>query len=237
MPGRGRERWSNRRVVEDCLALDIAKLVRAGVFRSQSGVLSYISWLGPSSKEVLRARCVWENGADGRRQLHLSFGPPEPSNLIGNPSSQTIEIVQTPLHFGPRPWFLCPGLDSNSIQCRNRVRILYLVADSKHFGCRRCLHLIHRSAREHDARIDKFLRLPPESIQKILVEGTIWQKLLAVRATTVLLRKLRKTTSNPKLGQRGRARKTSSHMTSVLEDASHHRALPLPNWDPAAVPP
>jgi hypothetical protein len=72
-----------------------------------------------------------------------------------------------------------------------------------------CLNLIHRSAREHNARIDNLLRLPPEKFREVLAGGTIGQQLLAVQASTVLsqrlqkkARKYAKVVSNDKLGRR-----------------------------------
>jgi hypothetical protein len=185
----GRQRWSNRRIVEDCHALDIAKLVRAGVFRTQPGVLCSISWKDPSQKEILRANCFWHRCDAGKVLLSIAFSGPDSHKQI-RPLS--IKIAKGQLRFGPRLWFLCPGICPNDIECRKRVRILYLTSDSNNFGCRTCLHLIHRSAREHDGRIDRLLRLSPEKLTEILISGTLMQRLLAMRATCALAVKLRR---------------------------------------------
>jgi hypothetical protein len=187
----GRQRWSTRRIVEDCLAFDVAKLARYGFFRTQSGALSYISWQNPGEKETLQARCVWETNANGKVLLHISFGLYENGKIIGNSRSQTIEIVHAKLHFGDRPYFLCPGRREGA-PCRNRARIVYLASNQTHFACRQCLNLIHRSAREHDKRMDSFLRLHPGELDLMLKCGTIRQRMLAIRASVVLLQRLRK---------------------------------------------
>jgi hypothetical protein len=105
--------------------------------------------------------------------------------------NQTVEVVQTPLHFGLRRWFLCPGVHHN-LPCRNRARILYFPPNRNRLGCRKCLNLIHRSAREHDKTIDSLLQLSPEEFRKVLATGSIRQRLLAVQASVVMFDRLQK---------------------------------------------
>jgi hypothetical protein len=75
MLGRGRKRWSTRRIVEDCLALDIAKLVRSGVFRTQSGVLSYISWLNSAYQRMMSYLSILALKPSKSRKLHFISAP------------------------------------------------------------------------------------------------------------------------------------------------------------------
>lgn len=190
----GRERWSNRLLVEDCLPFHIARLVRAGVFRAKPRTLCSSSWGNDGEQEILCAEYWWDGTASGRTFLHITYGVPSRVPLIHSGQSATIEIVRTQLHFGFRPCFLCPGILTDGV-CRQRARILYFSPDLRRLGCRKCLNLIHRSAREHDARIDRLLRLPPEEFREVLASGTISQQLLAVRASTVLLQRLLKKTA------------------------------------------
>jgi hypothetical protein len=191
MARRGRQRWSNRIIVEDCLAFDIANLVRAGVFRAEPGILCSTVWRNPEEQDIFRAHFWVEMNASGKTLLHVSYGVPSSRPLMQYAQNEIVEIMQTPLYFGPRRWFLCSGVYNNA-PCRNRVRILYFRPNTGRLGCRKCHNLIHRSAREHDKRIDGLLRLPPEEFRRVLISGTMRQKLLAVRASTVFCERLRK---------------------------------------------
>jgi hypothetical protein len=190
MSRRGRAPWSSRVVVEDCLAFDIAKLVRAGVFRAKPGTLCSTAWKNPHEQEIFRAYFCVELTANGRTLLHVSSGVPSNRSLIHYPS-QTIEIAQTQLYFGPRHWFLCPGVRNNS-PCLTRARILYFPPNTNRLGCRKCHNLIHRSAREHNARINGILRLPIEKFRETLYNDAIRLGLLTFRVGRVLQRRLEK---------------------------------------------
>ena len=191
MSRRGREPWSTRLLVEECLAFDIVRLVRAGVLRAEPGTLCSTEWKNPNEQVIFCAYLWVELTADGRRLLHVSSGVPSSRHLAHYAQSPPIEVVQTPLHFGPRPWFLCPGVYRNA-PCRNRVRILYFPPGSSRLGCRRCLDLIHQSAREHDARLDALLRLPTGELREALREDALRLVLLGIRVRRVLQRRLEK---------------------------------------------
>jgi hypothetical protein len=193
MARKGREPWSSRIIVENCLAFDIASLVRAGVFRAKPGSLCSTVWKNSDGQETFRAYFWMEMTADGRTLLHISHGVPSSVPLMHHARSETIEIAQTPLRFGPRPWFLCPGVHNNA-PCRRRVRILYFPPNAgrpARLGCRKCLNLIHRSAREHDNRLDALLRLSPEEFEKVLTGNNLRKALLAVRASFVQVERLK----------------------------------------------
>jgi hypothetical protein len=191
MARKGRQPWSNRIIVEDCLAFDIANLVRSGIFRAKPGSLCAITWKNHYGQETLRAYFWVEWTLSEKKLLHIDYGAPGSVPLMHHARSATIEIAQTPLHFGPRPWFLCPGVH-NDAPCRKRVRILYFTPVKGRLGCRTCLYLIHKSARQHDKRIDALAKLSPLDIRLVLRHGNDRQKLLAVRANWVVLQRLRK---------------------------------------------
>jgi hypothetical protein len=191
MARKGRAPWSTRLIVEDCLAFDIANLVRSGVFRAKTGSLFSIKWKNRDGQETFRAYFWMESTASAKTLLHVSHGVPSSVPLMHYARTQSIEIAQTALYFGLRPWFLCPAVHDN-IPCRRRVRFLYLPPNAHHFGCRNCHNLIHRSAREHDKRVDALLRLPIEEFRAILRDDTIRLGSLAFRAGTILQRRLEK---------------------------------------------
>ncbi len=191
MARRGRERWSNRVVVENCLSFDIANLVRAGVFRAKPGTLWSTAWNSSRDQEIWRAEYWWELTSGGQTPLHVYYGSQNGRPLMHHAQNQTVEIVETPLHFGPRRWFLCPGIHNNA-PCRNRVRILYFSPNACRLGCRKCHNLIHRSAREHDSRIDALLRLPIEKLRATLQDDAMRLGSLTFRAGRVLRRRLEK---------------------------------------------
>lgn len=202
MARKGRARWSNRPLVEACLTFDLGDLVRAGVFRAKVGTLSRSDWKDPNGLAIFCAYHYLELTPSKTMLLHVSYGPPSNVPLMHYAKTETIEIVETPLHFGPRRWFLCPGTHNNA-PCRRRARILHFSPDLHRLGCRRCLDLIHRSAREHDARIDAILRLPLEDFQKILHQDTLRLGSLAVRVGRVLQRQLEGKAAKPAGGQAG----------------------------------
>lgn len=103
--------------------------------------------------------------------------------------SESVEIVQTKLKFGPRPWFVCPGTHHGA-PCRRRVRILYFLPSTYRMGCRKCHNLIHRSAREHDKRIDALLKLPINEFRDALHHDVMKLGSLAWRVNRALSRQL-----------------------------------------------
>ena len=94
---------------------------------------------------------------------HVNHIRPQISRMYGSAaivSSNTIPITTTPCRFGGRRfWFKCPFVCDGQA-CGRRVGRVYLPRGEKIFGCRICHNLIHRSAREHDARQDRLLRDP-----------------------------------------------------------------------------
>jgi hypothetical protein len=185
MARRGRQRWSTRPLVENCLALDIAHLVRAGAFRAKPKSPYSVVWQNPEEPEIFRASFCVDLVAPGKMLLHLYYDVPRTQDA----QSETIEIAKTPLRFGPRLWFLCPGTH-NDAPCRRRVRILYFLPNTYRVGCRTCLNLIHRSARQHDARIDALLRLPIEQFREVLHNDAMRLGSLAFRVGRALQRQL-----------------------------------------------
>ena len=182
MGGYGSTRWvyhRKKRLVEECLQLDILKLNKQ--------VLISGSYAHGSS--------MWEN-LSGERNASIDFEIyPVDNSLKVMRFQYTAEckgdeqkvqydcrIVSSKLHSGgKRWWFICP-LIVNDRKCVHRVRKLYLPPGEIYFGCRHCHNLTYRSSQTHDKQVDELLSLPREQLLSILREGSLKSKFLAIKA-------------------------------------------------------
>jgi hypothetical protein len=105
MARKGRKRWTTRIVVEDCLSFDIANLMSEGVFRAKRGTLCSSVWRNQEEQEIFRAYFWVELNASGKTLLHVSYGVPSSRPLMQYAQNEIVEIVQTPLYFGPSGGF------------------------------------------------------------------------------------------------------------------------------------
>jgi hypothetical protein len=184
-------RSPRKMTVEECTAFSLSSLVRDGIFRAPPGTLCRSKWTDSDEKETLRIYFSWDLAQTDQSFLCINervYGGSKTSRSV---AAQSIEIVQTRLRFGLRPWFLCPGL-GNGATCHRRARFLYLPPNATRFCCRICHDLVHLSAQRHDKRVDALLRLPLSEFQFVLTNGSLRQRLLAVQACTVALRRLRR---------------------------------------------
>jgi hypothetical protein len=184
----GRRRWTTRLTVEECYALDIGQLGRAGVFDADPRSLCAFTWNDSGGKPI--SSVTFRVFPDRTGTLAVHFYHP----VQTTPSSpawiqqQIVQITTTKCHFGGmRRWFRC-SLIRDGYPCKRRVKILYLTPREIMFGCRKCRNLTHQSAQTHDKRVDRLLKLPVNEFSQILETGTKQQKLLAVRASTALPR-------------------------------------------------
>jgi len=190
---------AKRLTVEECLALNISDLARAGVFRTEPSIPCSIQWTDPSGKEIRRLpfRYLGANGDDlALRFVYIVAGEPSGAQVTVD---ETVKVTTTRCHFGGRRyWLMCPFV-WNGIACRKRVRKLYLPPGAHHFGCRACYNLSYESAQTHDKRLDALLRLPPDEFGRVLTSDNLRHGLLALRAGAVLLRRLRKRAARNRL--------------------------------------
>lgn len=160
-------------LVEDALKLDATDLRRLGVFRPGAyGDLTWDQTWGENQTRLAEGR-YWFS----ETQLLLDFRDERRS------FRQNIRVVRQQCYFGGyRRWFVCPNLGPAGT-CLRCVRCLYLPADATQFGCRRCHRLLHRSAREHDHRVNE-LSCDLEQIGKILENpgAPPWQIFLTGKA-------------------------------------------------------
>lgn len=120
--GSGRHWLSKKRTVEECLTLDVNKLVK-------------VDLLGKPFAEVRWSR-------EGKEIASVSFARRSDILTLYEPLAQDIPLVTTQLNFGGRRfWFLCPN-------CRRRVGRLHLPHGRSFFFCRRCYDLTYTSCQE-----------------------------------------------------------------------------------------
>jgi hypothetical protein len=181
----GRDRWSSRRIVEDCLPIPIEAFRRWGTFSSPSARTGTITWTNSrTGDEMGRIDYVFQKDES---EFAIRFCSP-----VGqlNSAQEFIEevmvaITSTPCHFGGRRfWFQC--------RCGKRVGRLYLPPDQAIVGCRFCHNLIHRSAREHDPREYKLARDPIAIAAALDSRKKLSRRLLWLGASCVRLRWARK---------------------------------------------
>ena len=82
---------------------------------------------------------------------------------------------------GERRWLLCP-------RCFKRVATLYRPPDEVHFACRQCHQLTYRSTQCHDAKLDRLLKAPAETLQQMIASPNHSVALLGIKATFIRFR-------------------------------------------------
>lgn len=184
----GRDCWSTRVLVEQCLFLPIEAFNRWGTFSNASGSTATFSWTNSrSGAELGKLEYLVQNEENGlaihiRRQFTRLYGA---AKLL---EECTIRITTTPCRFGGvRRWFQCPFVRDGEV-CGKRVGRLYLPPRQSTFGCRTCHNLIHRTAREHNARRDALAR-DPKALEALLQDRSLTKRITAFGALLHLLEK------------------------------------------------
>jgi hypothetical protein len=181
-----------RLTVEQCSKLSIVDLRRAGLFRGSFGTWGSSRWSDANGNKIraIVFRLVNDSTAGLILEVRPDIGIALPT--LNNSPKQMIPIVATKCNFGnDRFWFCCSNV-TNGFSCGRRVAVLYLVPGGQTFGCRACFNLTYRSVQEHDARIDRLLRLPQGRFMRIFESGSPAERSLALRAIPRLRRKLEK---------------------------------------------
>jgi hypothetical protein len=178
--------------VEECSRLSITDLRRAGFFRGSFGTWGSCRW-SDSNRNKIRA-VVFRLLSDASARLILEVRQDVGISLptLQNSAQRIIPITVTKCNFGgQRFWFCCPKV-TKGLSCGRRVAVLYSLPGGEIFACRGCLDLSYRSVQEHDARIDRLLRLPHEQFFGIFETGSPSERSLASRALPRLRNKLQK---------------------------------------------
>ena len=175
----GRQPWSPRLTVEQCLRFSVTDLRRDRVFHSPPGSLWESKWEGLTG-ELLRLRYTIEEWPGCALAVRFD-------NRTNN--GDIVQITTTRPHFGGRRfWFLCP-LGQQGYTCRRRVAHLYLRPGDARLACRHCLNLTYRSCQSHDKRRDSLLR-DPAALIAALQSKEHKRAMLGVRAAVALLTKM-----------------------------------------------
>ena len=159
-------------LVEDALKLDAKDMRRLGVLGT--GAFGQLDWdltSGRNQSRIAEARYR-------TTETELFFDFKDEKRTF----RQSVRIVWQPCHLGGcRRWFLCPYRGPAG-GCFRRVRVLFLPEWANQFGCRHCHQLIHKSAREHDARVD-WLRRHQSEVNNLLADdsGSVFAQFGRVR--------------------------------------------------------
>lgn len=142
--GSGR-RWLTKTTVEECLTLDINRLVKDGLLYADIDTSGTLTWRNTrTGKEV--AQCAFGvNTIDPSSSwIRVSYSLEERGAII----SYKIGLQTTRPNFGGvRWWFTCP-LSKNGVPCKRRVAHLHIPPGDEYFGCRHCYDLTYTSCRE-----------------------------------------------------------------------------------------
>jgi hypothetical protein len=170
MGGHGSGRWgaySKNHTVEDCLTLNVDKLVR--LFRAGCQSSGNLIWTVKSTGEEV-STCGYEFNTIERRLrlIYTISGTREQLNY-------RINLTTTKPRYGSvRWWMVCP-LVKDGRECSRRVRRLYLPPAGKFFGCRQCYNLTyttcqesHRFDRAFDELAKSFRGTTGKDIRKLL---------------------------------------------------------------------
>jgi hypothetical protein len=136
----GRHRFPKKMTVEECLTLDINKLVKDGLLHRSWGELR---WYRGREETASVSYMLKDIGfKEGRSAYVLTIRSPiiRQGQRISIP--QDIPLVTTQLHSGgKRYWFSCPD-------CRKRVGRLHHPHGVNLFLCRSCYDLTYASCQE-----------------------------------------------------------------------------------------
>ena len=162
--GSGRHRFSKKTTVEECLTLDINRLIRDGLLDSSRGELRWYR----GGEETASVNYSLRDIEIERVQLVYILTLHSPIIHRGQeiPESQDIPLVTTQLWSGgKRYWFSCSD-------CRQRVGKLHLPYGRSYFSCKRCYDLTYMSCQESHKFDWFFARIGvPPSVGRRLFKG------------------------------------------------------------------
>jgi hypothetical protein len=152
MGGYGSGRWGYggkgdaKDLVEDCLTLDISRLVRDGVVRPLLSRVGGLSW-SRRGQEVASIRYeVSATQDEGTFRFTYTVGRPGQERAQ---QDYIVPLITTRLvSDGRRWWFRCPAHRNGEPKCERRVGKLYLPPRGRVFACRNCHSLAYTSSRE-----------------------------------------------------------------------------------------
>ena len=149
MGGQGSGRWglhTKRTTVEECLAIDAAKLARDGLLERAPGMGS-LRWTSTATGEEVASVAYLRRAEGNGLALDLFF-----TRTFADGTKDSIcdhvELLATQQPVGgERWWFACP-VERGGSSCGRRMRKLYPPPGSRRFGCRGCHDLTYASSQE-----------------------------------------------------------------------------------------
>ncbi len=132
----GRQRYSDRQLVEDCKVLSVQDLKRDGKLYDLEN----------------RWRKQWHLTLEGvydpiipPPQVEITYGLP---TRYGEPlwKSLNVELSSTPCHFGGKRWWM-------KCDCGRRVQKLYIPPREVYYSCRKCHDLTYKLQKEHTSNL------------------------------------------------------------------------------------
>jgi hypothetical protein len=233
----GRKRWTDRLTVEECFALEIGELVRAGVFEVATGTRCCTTWSDSAGMPI--SSITFRVSPDKAGTLAIHFDHQVAATISGPAriQRQIVRLTASRCNFGGiRRWFRCSVI-RGGYPCGRRVRALYSTPREKLFGCRKCHDLTYESAQKHDRRIDLLLKLPIEEFNKHLATGTLRQRLLAVRASTARLLRMQRKAERFRKRHRNSTEPACRAKTQFNTASDQNRAVlsPMARWMDAFI--
>jgi hypothetical protein len=174
-PGSG-FRISKKTTVEDCLTLDINKLVRKGII--QPGIWNNhgsLTWTNTATGETVSSVGYWVSTCgDTGPYFRLLYT----IKSTGEELEYKITLETTcPYYGGLRWWFICP-LTRGGQHCGHRVSKLHIPPGGKYYGCRHCYNLTYQSCQDshkfdryYAELADRITGITGSDVKQILSKG------------------------------------------------------------------
>jgi hypothetical protein len=142
-------RRNGKPLVEDCISIDLARVMRLGPIRGGQAGSGELHW-SIEGQRIVSIKFRLDLRDTEKPLLMLLFSAPD-----GRPSRQTITLTATPQRLGgSRWWMVCPEMGK-------RVRTLHLAPGRDRFASREALGLAYRVERmdQFDRSFEKLFRV------------------------------------------------------------------------------
>ncbi len=140
----GREPYSFRKTVEECLSVSTVWLNQQRLFNGGFNNIT-LNWSIGGNQTVSIGMIV--SMFQGEEYCRLNYTITDRFSGRGKNLNYNVRLVSTLCNFGGRRWwFICP-LTRDGEVCKRRVGVLYLGGE-EYFGCRHCYNLTYTSSKE-----------------------------------------------------------------------------------------
>lgn len=178
MGGHGSGRYCSmdpRPLVEDCLILDVNKLIRDKMIQSHGTTKGILIWNQAPFGDVVASAEYNCAVIGGRSVFTLLYATEAIHEVIDILLPITLDTTPQP-NGGVRWWLTCP-VETNGHKCRRRVGKLYLPPGELRFGCRACHGLTYVSCREshrYDRLLEQLgerLAVSPNDVKRLILQN------------------------------------------------------------------